>query len=150
MTTSQIDISINETEEVTLHRKKAYRSPNMPAYVRIGIDNNKDNVLDLLAKCSSNAVSVYSSLCKNRDANSNISTLGPTISDSDKVTRSVALKQLDKVGLVKRLKISKPLISPNNVKLVYPKRSFIINPNYLIPRNNNDFEEVLFYWKQVI
>ncbi len=150
MSTSQIDISINEGEEVTLQRKKNYRSPNMPAYVRIGIDKNKDNVLDLLAKCSSHAVGIYSTLCKGREPSTNISTLMPTKSDSEKVCQSRALRELEKVALIKRIKVTKPLVSPDNVLLTFPKRTFIINPNYLFPKTNEDFENVLYYWRQVI
>jgi hypothetical protein len=142
------NLSIELDEEVSITTKKKYRSINMPQYVRYGVNEFEEDIVDILSKVSKPAHTMFVELKKTRDANSNLVTLVSPKSASKTNAQNSALKELSEVGLIARVG-TKQLRTTDNEILQVPRRTFLINPQFLIPRSNDSFEVVYDYWLQL-
>jgi hypothetical protein len=143
------NISIEANDEVSITTRKKYRSSNMPHYVRYGITEDNEDIADVLAKVSKPAHIMFVHLKRIRDAETNMATLpkGQNISETN--AQNTALRELEHVGLIKRVG-TKQLKTSSLDTIQVPKRTFLINPRLLIPRSNEDFEVVYYYWQQLL
>lgn len=145
--TSQNNISIENHEDIIISRKKRYRSHNMPNYSRIGQLDTGD-LVDILAKLSKGAITLFVHLKHKRDDINNLVTLPATQSSSENTLQNKSLRELQKYDLIRRVGV-KQLKGHAEYILNVPKRTFMINPLYLFPRSNDDFDLAYNYWDQL-
>jgi len=141
---------IENNEEVVLTTRKIYRVEGMPHYRRIGIMSDKEgtDVLDLLGQVSKSAFNMYIHLKRLRNEENNITTLPPTENHSDTVAQNRSLRELEKVGLIKKVKRNQ-LRNEELLEVTVPKRTYIINPIHIFPRTNEGFSLARHYWNQL-
>lgn len=135
------------SEIITTHKRK-YRSYGMPNYIRVGLTENGDTYTDLLLRCSKGAFGLFAEVMKIRNTENNMVTLREPGSKSMQVTRSNSLRELEGIGLIRKVGV-RSLKTPEGYIVGVPKRTYIINPCLLLPRTNDGFAEALAYWKQL-
>ena len=139
------DVKIGET--VTVSRQKNYRNPNMPKFSRIGINPNKEDLLDLLARVTKPTFVMFTYL-KNHRSSMNLVSLAPAKNRTEANSQTLALRELTNVGLVKKVG-TESLKTPELHIVKVPKRTYMINPGYLFPVQHDDFDAASAYWKQL-
>jgi hypothetical protein len=144
---SQNHISIDTGEDVIISRKKRYRSDNMPNYARIGLLEDGD-LVDILAKLSKGAISMFAYLKTIRNEQTNLVTLPPAKSSSETTLQNKSLRELQNCGLIRKVGVNQ-LKTPEDLAVHVPKRTFIINPLHYFPRTNEDFTLAHDYWQQL-
>lgn len=137
-----------KNEKVIVTKTDAYRDPRMPNYVRIGIMKGDIDVVDLLEDVSHPAFKMYIRLRKLRNTKNNLATLPAAESRSETVTQSRSLKELIEGDFIRKVPV-KALKSPEGFEITVPKRTYIINPIHLLPRDNTDFTTGHDYWDQL-
>lgn len=120
----------------------------MPQYTRIGISDDNEDLLDILAKVSKNSFSMFTLLKKERNPHTNMTTLQKCETPSETNAQNLALRELEAVNLIHRVG-ARSLRDQRNKVVQVAKRTFLINPLYLFPRTNEDFEIVFNYWNQL-
>lgn len=146
--TSHLNFNISSNEEVSVKRKKVYRNFEMPNYLRVGIMDNKKDILDVLGEVSKAAYRIYLTMKDTRDTRSNIVSVAPGSTPTEVNVQTKALRELERIGLVRRIKTTQ-LRSRTGLSIKVPKRTFILNPKYLFPKSNEDFDLAIFYWNQL-
>ena len=121
----------------------------MPHYTRYGYQGDEVDIFDLLLECSKTAFKVFNDLKHGRNPSTNLVTL-PKLSTgtTEYVSRSKALRELIEIGLIRKVK-KNALITQDGIGLAVPTGTYLINPKYLIPRSNDDFDIVNNYWQQL-
>lgn len=143
-----LKFTIQDNEEVTLARKKVYRNKDMPNYLRIGIMTAEVDVIDKIIDASKGAQQLFKKLKLFRNPGNNMATLGKPKNKSEAVNRTKAFKELETLGLVKRVKVMQLRDSQNHIVEV-PLSTYLINPCMLFPKTNEDFDQVMSYWNQI-
>ena len=144
---SQNNISIENYEDVIISRKKRYRSDDMPNYARIGLMNGKD-LVDVLATLPKGSISMFAWLKQLRNTQNNLVTLSPAKNSSESTLQNKSLRELQNTSLIRKVGVNQ-LRDKNNLVVQVPKRTYIVNPMYLFPKTNEDFELAYFYWNQL-
>lgn len=144
-----LSVNVENNEDVVISRKKRYRSKFMPTYRRIGIDPDLGvDVLDVLGQVSKPGYRMFLAMKGLRDEASNLVTLAPTGSGTETCVQANALKELRTKFLIKKVPVEK-LENKEGFMVRVPKRTYMMNPYYFFPRTNDDFENALFYWRQL-
>lgn len=139
----------NNTEVIVSTVNKDYRNPRMPYYTRYGIDSEtQTDIVELMYQMSASAEKYFVMLKRARNPETNIATLWDIEQDKDVSGMNKALKELENLEVIRRLKVTKPLHNLDGTTRKVPKRSFLINPTILIPKRNEDFDTAINYWDQ--
>lgn len=119
----------------------------MPNYVRYGVTPDNTDIIDVLTQIGKPALRVYALLKKHRDPHTNLVILPKPATPTETNIRNGGLRQLIDKDLVRRVR-SHALTGDYGFKLKVPERTFILNPMFILPRTNENFDKIYDNWCQ--